>query len=153
MPEQICTTCLSNLDVAYSFRKCCERSDAILQSFIENDTQTECAYDRSVVVNSETGHVYKYKPPSGLRISRIKTEAVANNTSYLKNEMNSPVFIKSEPYSEPELDIEVDAETTVVERVIRPAPRKQKKPDLTEYHLVTEVSERIVGLPVERDLI
>lgn len=137
MPEQICTTCLENLDVAYSFRRCCERSDAILQSFIENDAQTEYGNERSVVVNSEMGTVYKYKPPSGLKVSRIKAEPIANNQTY--KEDNSMVFIKNEPFSDPELEIEMDNIPSTEERVVRSSTRKQKKPDLTEYHLVAEV--------------
>lgn len=122
MPEQICTTCLNKLEVAYEFRQSCERSDTILQSFIENDTATtttttEYTYDRSVIVNnSESGTVYKYKPPDGLNIKRVKPEPVETNE----------LIIKSEPFSDNELEIELsdESQSKVYRKVIRHPIRK-----------------------------
>lgn len=134
LPEQICTDCLSNLDVAFTFRKSCERSDAILQSFIENDSQAEYVYDQSVVVNSDTGTVYKYKPPEGLKIKRVKAEPGDGGN----------VFVKSEPYSDTEVDKEeYEVAPKAVMRKRPPSGRnvgKAQKPKLAKtYHLVNNV--------------
>lgn len=91
MPEQICEDCLNKLEIAYDFRRRCEHSDAILQSFIENDSNVEyLTIDRSVTVNSDTGAVYKYKPPDGLNIKRVKADPYESQE----------IFIKSEPLSD-----------------------------------------------------
>lgn len=134
MPEQICTTCLNKLEVAYAFRQSCERSDAILQSFIENDTAiattitTEYTNDRSVIVNnSESGTVYKYKPPDGLNIKRVRPEPIETNE----------LIIKSEPCSDNELEIEMSDESQsksyrkVIRHPIRKNVAKQQKTMIT----------------------
>lgn len=143
MPEQICNTCLNKLEVAYEFRKQCEHSDAILQSFIENDLP-ETINDRSVTVNSESGTIYKYKPPDGLNIKRVKAEA-------------QEVYIKTEPYSDQEVeeeeeeleqeeDIEEDEEEVVIpekavyRKVVRPPTRKTVSKPEPAIYLVQEVS-------------
>lgn len=138
LPEQICTDCLNNLDVALTFRKSCERSDAILQSFIENDLQAEYLNDQSVVVNSDTGTVYKYKPPEGLKIKRVKAEPAGGD--------GGNVFVKSEPYSDTEIEKEEYeiAPKTLVRKRAPPGrntqnAQKPKEKLATTYHLVTNV--------------
>lgn len=140
MPEQICNTCLNKLEVAYEFRKSCERSDAILQSFIENDVQPEYVNDRSVTVNSESGAVYKYKPPDGLNIKRVKADTPMDIHE---------IFIKNEPYSDQELETET-SEKVVYRKVARPPPRKNvsKRVPATSVYMVTEVSRDMI-LPYE----
>lgn len=73
-PEQICDNCLSDLEVAYKFRKNCENSDAILNSFVV--TNTESKSSNEVVFSTETGDVYKFRAPPSLNVKRIKKEVV-----------------------------------------------------------------------------
>lgn len=93
MPEQICTYCLIDLGHAYKFRQNCERSDAILQSFVDstnengpecttdeydeqNDLGNESASGSGIVVGQEsTGSMYEYWPPSGLNVKLVRNEA------------------------------------------------------------------------------
>lgn len=87
LPEQICTDCLVDLSVAYRFRKNCERSDAILQSFVDSTLETinedyaEQELDlipvagtskNRVVVSSDAGDLYEYRPPVGLNVKLVK---------------------------------------------------------------------------------
>lgn len=87
LPEQICTDCLVDLCVAYRFRKNCERSDAILQSFVDSEVETinevyvEQELDlipvagtskNRVVVSSDAGDLYEYRPPVGLNVKLVK---------------------------------------------------------------------------------
>lgn len=93
LPEQICTYCLIDLGHAYKFRQNCERSDAILQSFVDstnengpecttdeydeqNDLGNESASGSGIVVGQEsTGSMYEYWPPSGLNVKLVRNEA------------------------------------------------------------------------------
>lgn len=76
-----------DLDVAYRFRKNCERSDAILQSFVDSTFETigEEYTDQEldlipvagtsknrVVVSSDAGDLYEYRPPVGLNVKLVK---------------------------------------------------------------------------------
>ncbi|CAD7092470.1 unnamed protein product [Hermetia illucens] len=66
LPEQICNKCYNDLEIAYRFRTNCESADAILQSFIDGNVVTD------LIMSSENGEVYKYKPPQGLNVKRIR---------------------------------------------------------------------------------
>lgn len=99
MPEQICTYCLIDLGHAFKFRQNCERSDAILQSFVDstiengpecttdeydeqNDFGNETASGSGVVVGQEsTGSMYEYWPPSGLNVKLVRNETSNRNSS------------------------------------------------------------------------
>lgn len=76
-----------DLCVAYRFRKNCERSDAILQSFVDseiepiNEVYVEQELDlipvpgtskNRVVVSSDAGDLYEYRPPVGLNVKLVK---------------------------------------------------------------------------------
>lgn len=76
-----------DLGVAYRFRKNCERSDAILQSFVDStlETITEDYVEQEldlisvpgssknrVVVSSDAGDLYEYRPPVGLNVKLVK---------------------------------------------------------------------------------
>lgn len=67
MPEQLCTSCHADLETSYRFRQNCESSDAILQSFVEN-----ASAGADYLVSSDTGDVYRYKPPTGINVRIIK---------------------------------------------------------------------------------
>lgn len=96
LPEQICTYCLIDLGHAFKFRQTCERSDAILQSFVDSahDNGPECTTDEydeqvdlpnesasgsgssGIVVGQEsTGSMYEYWPPSGLNVKLVRNES------------------------------------------------------------------------------
>lgn len=92
LPEQICTYCLIDLGHAFKFRQNCERSDAILQSFVDstiengpecttdeydeqNDVGNESASGSGIVVGQESsGSMYEYWPPSGLNVKLVRNE-------------------------------------------------------------------------------
>lgn len=92
LPEQICTYCLIDLGHAFKFRQNCERSDAILQSFVDSTIENgpECTTDEydeqnelgnetasggGIVVGQEsTGSMYEYWPPSGLNVKLVRNE-------------------------------------------------------------------------------
>lgn len=96
LPEQICTDCLCDLEVAFRFRKNCERSDEILQRCLNptedtlNDEYIEqsddgdiivsttslasrASKDSRVVVSSDCG-LYEYRPPIGLNVKLVKND-------------------------------------------------------------------------------
>lgn len=127
MPEQICSFCLVDLSVAYKFRKNCERSDAILQSFVDSTVETIVddaalddysedtepneekftAADSSVMLSSNTGTVYEYRPPVGLNVKRVRGDTTANTRKQTpakqlqKRVVNKQsVLIKNEPAEE-----------------------------------------------------
>lgn len=89
-PEQICDDCISDLETAYKFRKNCESSEAILNSFVL--TNSESKPTNEVVFSTDSGDIYKFRAPPSLKVKRIKKEPV-------------PV-----PDSEPEPDLEPDLE-------------------------------------------
>lgn len=127
MPEQICTECLYDLDVAFRFRKNCERSDAILQRFLDptDDTDLSEEYieqpsndplsssraskDSRVLVSSDAG-LYEYRPPVGLNVKLVKGETsgrvLRTNTkkSSSTNAAEHTIYLKSEPMDEETLD-------------------------------------------------
>lgn len=103
--------------MAYKFRKKCERSDAILQSFVDSsgdgidtveytlaaECNEETAKDGKVVVSSESG-LYEYKPPEGLNVKLIKNErspiqpTSAPKKSLVQSKItNHTIFLNSEP--------------------------------------------------------
>lgn len=89
LPEQICKSCLNDLDVAYRFCTNCENSEAILNSLIDNNTGTISSNTivTDLIVSSENGNVYKYKPPAGLNVKRIKTsQSTSGNINEIKLE-------------------------------------------------------------------
>lgn len=55
------------METSYRFRQNCESSDAILQSFVDNSS-----VGSDYLVSSETGDVYRYKPPTGLNVRIVK---------------------------------------------------------------------------------
>lgn len=55
------------METSYRFRQNCESSDAILQSFVENSSA-----GADYLISSETGDVYRYKPPTGLNVRVMK---------------------------------------------------------------------------------
>lgn len=100
LPEQICTYCLIDLGHAFKFRQNCERSNTILQSFVdqsaenetegytddcddnyvENDSTSESigsggASGGILVSQESTGSMYEYWPPSGLNVKLVRNEA------------------------------------------------------------------------------
>lgn len=128
MPEQICTECLYDLDVAFRFRKNCERSDAILQRFLNptddadlseeyieqqsNDTlnSSRASKDSRVVVSSDAG-LYEYRPPVGLNVKLVKGETggrvLRTNTKKSRSAtaaIEHTIYLKSEPMDEDTLD-------------------------------------------------
>lgn len=127
MPEQICTECLYDLDVAFRFRKNCERSDAILQRFLDptddadlseeyieqqsNDPlNTSASKDSRVLVSSDAG-LYEYRPPVGLNVKLIKGETGGRvlRTNIKKSRSATAtdehtIYLKSEPMDEDTLD-------------------------------------------------
>lgn len=101
--------------MAYKFRKKCERSDAILQSFVDSsgdgietveytlaaECNEETAKDGKVVVSAG---LYQYKPPEGLNVKLIKNErSPIHATSAPKKSLvqskitNHTIFLNSEP--------------------------------------------------------
>lgn len=124
LPEQICTYCLIDLGHAFKFRQNCERSDAILQSFVDSTIENgpECTtdeYDESndvgneatgtsgIVVNQEsTGSMYEYWPPSGLNVKLVRNESSKRDTHMprkrpIEARMNE---VKSEPLETYDID-------------------------------------------------
>lgn len=74
-PEQICDNCLSDLETACKFRKNCESSDAILNSFVI--TNSESRSSNEVVFSTDSGDVYKFRAPSSLKVKRIKKDSTS----------------------------------------------------------------------------
>lgn len=82
LPDQICSECIRDLDVAYRFRVNCESSDAILQSYREvtSGKIDEWVEEDSVSIASEiqipisSDVLYSYKPPSGLNVKLLSKE-------------------------------------------------------------------------------
>lgn len=125
MPEQICTDCLFDLDVAYRFRKNCERSDVILQGFLNPTEETldeeyveqsgdssnmssRSSKDSRVLVTSDAG-LYEYRPPIGLNVKLVKSETggpvtrgKVRTTTTASNEHT--IYLKSEPMDEETLE-------------------------------------------------
>lgn len=105
------------MDVAYRFRKNCERSDAILKSFVDSTLETltdenseqendplSTTKDSRVLVSSEAGDLYEYRPPVGLNVKLVKgAERVtrsmrqkASTTSKLNTQSDTEIIIKTE---------------------------------------------------------
>ena len=87
LPEQICTSCINDLEIAYRFRTNCESSEAILKSFIES-----AATDFVVSHTNALGETYNFRPPSGLNVRLVKP-TVVNKNKQVK-------LIKDEPQSD-----------------------------------------------------
>lgn len=111
MPEQICVDCLVDLDVAFRFRKNCERSDGILQRFL-NPTE-EALSDEFVEQISETSRsarlvtsdgMYEYRPPLGLNVKRMPKTRTATRKENASTEDEHTIYLKSEPMDEETLD-------------------------------------------------
>lgn len=107
------------MDAAYRFRKNCERSDAILQRFLNptEDAITEdveyveqsidplsvrSSKDNRVLVSSDG--LYEYRPPVGLNVKIVKSESgnkmqrtsgKSKSTSTISTEQT--IYLKSEP--------------------------------------------------------
>lgn len=84
---------MCDLDVAFRFRKNCERSDSILQSFVDSTVETitddyaeegsavpvqqqqqqQRTKDGRVLVTSDCG-LYEYRPPVGLNVKLVKND-------------------------------------------------------------------------------
>lgn len=85
---------MNDLNSAYRFRQNCERSDLILQSFVDStiDETNSSIHERitdendeqSVVIKSNAGSLYEYWPPVGLNVKRVPTE----NKKILTNATN-----------------------------------------------------------------
>lgn len=127
MPEQICTDCLFDLDVAFRFRKKCERSDGILQRFLNPTEDTElseeyieqsndgmftsrASKDSRVLVSSDAG-LYEYRPPVGLNVKLVKNETsgrvlrTATKRSIAVNASEEhTIYLKSEPMDDDTLE-------------------------------------------------
>lgn len=109
LPEQICVICLEDLSHAYRFRLNCERSEAILQSFVDSSVDsaddidgTEKVHDEnetsSVVVASDEGALYEYWPPVGLNVKRVRTDSNKSLLAYsAKGNASRAKSIKLEP--------------------------------------------------------
>ncbi|XP_055606249.1 zinc finger protein 629-like [Uranotaenia lowii] len=111
MPEQICVSCILDLNVAYRFRVNCESSDAILQSLREPSSMVEESIgideddvgghskdqprleevdddDSRLSVTSEiqipigSDVVYSYKPPIGLNVKLVSREQKILNEAH-----------------------------------------------------------------------
>lgn len=116
--------------MAFRFRKKCERSDAILQSFVDStadgietvefalgsESNEGDTKDSKVVVSSESG-LYEYKPPEGLNVKLIKNERspVQPTNSSKKSHIQTKntthtIFLNSEP-------VDLSAEETEYEEV------------------------------------
>lgn len=100
-----------DLDVAFRFRKNCERSDGILQGFLNpteeilSDEYVETSNDatRSARLVTSDG-LYEYKPPIGLnvkRMSKVRTTIKNDSTS---NPDGRTIYLKSQPMEEETLD-------------------------------------------------
>lgn len=96
-PEQICDDCLSDLETAYKFRKNCESSEAILNSFVV--TNSESRPTNEVVFSTDSGDVYKFRAPPSLKVQRIKKEPAL--LSVIEVADSEPDL---EPDAEPELE-------------------------------------------------
>lgn len=77
---------MDDLSHAYRFRLNCERSEAILQSFVDSSIDSaddidsnEKNFDEneasSVVVASDEGAFYEYWPPIGLNVKRVRSDS------------------------------------------------------------------------------
>lgn len=100
-----------DLDVAFRFRKNCERSDGILQRFL-NPTE-ETLSDEFVEHISETSRsarlvtsdgLYEYKPPHGLNVKRMPKTRTATRKENVSIEDEHTIYLKSEPMDEETLD-------------------------------------------------
>lgn len=115
------------MDVAYKFRKNCERSDAILQRFLNPTedtlsdeyieqpaeqvftTRATTPKDSKVVVSSDAG-LYEYWPPMGLNVKRVRSEMgtrvmrSATKKGATSNSDSQTIYLKSEPLNEETLD-------------------------------------------------
>lgn len=96
-PEQICDNCLLDLETACKFRKNCENSDAILNSFVV--TNTENSRSNEVVFSTDSGDVYKFRAPPSLKVKRIKKDLESQ--------------VDSEPDADPDPEFEFVDESTV----------------------------------------
>ncbi|XP_055319139.1 zinc finger protein interacting with ribonucleoprotein K-like [Sitodiplosis mosellana] len=127
LPEQICTECLYDLDVAFRFRKNCERSDTILQRFLNPTEDTElgeeyieqsndplsssrASKDSRVLVSSDAG-LYEYRPPVGLNVKLVKSETggrvlrtATKKSSSITASDEHTIYLKSEPMDDDTLD-------------------------------------------------
>lgn len=134
LPEQICTDCLVDLGVAYRFRKDCERSDAILQPFVDSTHETITddysvqeldlvsvagTSKNRVVVSSDAGDLYEYRPPVGLNVKLVKgaerttrssKQRTIDNTNKKASGQNAhAIIIKTENLSDDMLqDTDID---------------------------------------------
>lgn len=117
------------LDVAFRFRKKCEESDLILQSYIESNVEpiesvdavetvetvefdsaddqaedsNEANVDDGKVVISSLPGFYEYKPPEGLNFRRTTSakRAAAQKKPMVQSKITShTIFLKSEPLNE-----------------------------------------------------
>lgn len=86
LPDQICSQCIRDLDVAYRFRVNCESSDAILQSYREVVTNgrdavavedDSCSFSSEIQIPISSDVLYSYKPPSGLNVKLVSKEKTA----------------------------------------------------------------------------
>lgn len=110
--------------MAYKFRKNCERSDAILQRFLNptddplnveyidqmSDTSvvSRNSKDSKVVVSSDYG-LYEYQPPSGLNVKLVKNKPTrATRSAQAKKAATSTIYLKSEPLDGDETPDESD---------------------------------------------
>ncbi|XP_065082298.1 myoneurin-like [Ochlerotatus camptorhynchus] len=83
LPDQICSQCIRDLDVAYRFRVNCESSDAILQSYREVATngrdgeeveEDSYSFSSEIQIPISSDVLYSYKPPSGLNVKLVSKE-------------------------------------------------------------------------------
>ncbi len=81
-PEQICENCLLDLETACKFRKNCESSEAILNSFVITNAENRSATE--VVFSTDSGDVYKFRAPPSLKVKRIKKESGAYSPAELQ---------------------------------------------------------------------
>lgn len=108
-----------DLDVAYKFRKKCEKSDSILQRFLANppeDALTDeydevidplcmprSSKDGKVVLSSDAG--IEYRLPSGINVKRVKGETGSRSAGTAsKKGTEHTIYLKSEPLDDDTLD-------------------------------------------------
>lgn len=103
-PEQICDDCISDLETAYKFRKNCESSDAILNSFVITNADTRSTNE--VVFSTDSGDIYKFRAPSSLKVKRIKKEMPSSPVEVPDSEPD----LEPDPEPDPEPDAEEEFE-------------------------------------------
>uniref|UniRef100_A0A182VRW5 Uncharacterized protein n=1 Tax=Anopheles minimus TaxID=112268 RepID=A0A182VRW5_9DIPT len=105
LPNQICTQCIEDLNVAYRFNLNCLEANALLQGSATFDCIEEKLPDLSpivmpletvpededqIAIHLDTGVMYTYKPPVGLNVKL--THSIANSEKNSASSGNSTIM-------------------------------------------------------------